>query len=82
MNTRRLALGNKNKVGARITLARKNVGMKQVELLARLQARGIEISLPALSLMEGQKRPVSDFELQALCDALGVTLEWLIDSEA
>ena len=81
MNTRRLALGSKNKVGARITLARKNVGMKQVELLARLQSRGIEISLPALSLMEGQKRPVSDIELLALCDALGVTLEWLIGSE-
>ena len=39
--------------------------MKQIELLAKLQLAGIEISTPALSLLEGQKRPVSDIELSA-----------------
>lgn len=53
-------------------------GMKQVELLARLQTRGIDISIPALSLLEGQKRPVTDIELVALSDVLGVSVDWLL----
>lgn len=53
-------------------------GMKQVELLARLQTRGIDISIPALSLLEGQKRPVTDTELAALSDILSVSVDWLL----
>jgi len=52
--------------------------MKQVELLARLQTMGVEISIPALSLLEGQKRPVSDFELNALSTVLEVSVNWLL----
>ena len=55
--------------------------MKQVELLARLQVLGMDISVPALSLLEGQKRPVSDKELCALADALQVSVEWLLGRE-
>ena len=78
MKLRRLELGNKNLVGARVTEARQMRGRKQVELLARLQTRGIEISIPALSLLEGQKRPVTDIELAALSDVLGVSVDWLL----
>lgn len=78
MRTRKLELGNRNMVGARVSEARKQLGMKQVELLAKLQVKGIEISVPALSLLEGQKRPVSDFELNALADILNVTVDWLL----
>ncbi len=53
-------------------------GMKQNELLAKLQVAGIEMSVPALSLLEGQKRPVSDKELNALADILGVSVDWLL----
>lgn len=53
-------------------------GMKQVELLAQLQTRGTDISIPALSLLEGQKRPVTDIELAALSDVLGVSVDWLL----
>lgn len=81
MKPRRLALGNRNMVGARVTLARRRLGMKQVELLAKLQVSGIEISIPALSLLEGQKRPVSDFELCALADTLHVSVDWLLGRE-
>ena len=35
------------------------LGMKQVELLGKLQLAGVDMSIPALSLLEGQKRPVS-----------------------
>lgn len=78
MKLRRLELGSKNLVGARVTEARQMRGMKQVELLARLQTRGIDIGVPALSLLEGQKRPVTDIELAALSDVLGVSVDWLL----
>lgn len=78
MRQRKLELGSKNLVGARVTEARQMRGMKQVELLARLQTRGIDISIPALSLLEGQKRPVTDIELAALSDVLGVSDDWLL----
>ena len=55
--------------------------MKQVELLAKLQLAGIDIGVPALSLLEGQKRPVSDIELNALADILNVSVDWLLGRE-
>ena len=64
-----------------MTEARKNMGMKQVELLAKLQLAGVDMSVPALSLLEGQKRPVSDIELAALADILHVSTEWLLGRE-
>ena len=78
MKPRRLELGNRNLIGARVTEARKALGMKQVELLARLQLAGVDMSIPALSLLEGQKRPVSDIELNALADILNVSVDWLL----
>ena len=81
MKTRKLALGNRNMIGARVTEARRCMGIKQMDLLARLQTSGIDISIPALSLLEGQKRPVSDFELCALADALHVSVDWLLGRE-
>jgi transcriptional regulator with XRE-family HTH domain len=81
MKTRKLALGTRNIVGARVTEARLRQGMKQNELLAKLQVEGIEISIPALSLLEGQKRPVFDFELVALARVLNVSVPWLLGLE-
>lgn len=81
MKTRKLELGDKNLIGARVTQARLHRNMKQVELLAKLQVAGIEISVPALSLLEGQKRPVSDKELTALADILEVSVDWLLGRE-
>lgn len=78
MRTRKLPLGEKNLVGARVTKARLACGWKQTELLARLQTAGIDISVPALSLLEGQKRPVTDRELAALADILDVSADWLL----
>ncbi|MGM9593290.1 MAG: helix-turn-helix domain-containing protein [Candidatus Onthomonas sp.] len=78
MNKRKLALGDRNLVGARVTEARLQQSMTQTELLAKLQLQGIEISIPALSLLEGQKRPVTDRELVALSQVLNVTVDWLL----
>ena len=81
MKTRKLELGDRNLIGARVTKARQNLNMKQVELLAKLQLSGIDMSIPALSLLEGQKRPVSDIELNALADILNVSVDWLLGRE-
>ena len=81
MKPRKLALGNRNLIGKRVTEARLSQGMKQVELLAKLQLAGIDLSIPALSLLEGQKRPVSDIELAALADILHVPVDWLLGRE-
>ena len=78
MRKRKLALGDRNLVGARVTQARMERGMKQTELLAQLQLAGVDLSVPALSLLEGQKRPVSDIELNALADILKVSPDWLL----
>ncbi len=78
MKPRKLELGDRNIIGARVTQARKAKGMKQVELLAKLQLAGVDLSVPALSLLEGQKRPVSDIELNAIADILGVSVDWLL----
>lgn len=78
LKIRKLALGDRNIIGARVTEARNAQGMKQVELLAKLQLAGIDISSPALSLLEGQKRPVSDIELNALANILNVSVDWLL----
>ncbi|MBQ9963617.1 MAG: XRE family transcriptional regulator [Clostridia bacterium] len=81
MNTRRLPLGDRNLIGARVTKARKMRKMKQVDLLAKLQVAGIDITTPALSLLEGQRRPVSDIELKALSEILEVSVDWLLGND-
>ena len=81
LKPRKLELGDRNIIGARVTQVRKAKGMKQVELLAKLQLAGVDLSVPALSLLEGQKRPVSDIELNAIADILGVSVDWLLGRE-
>lgn len=78
MNKRKLALGNRNIIGVRVTEARNAQRLLQKDLLAKLQVKGIDISLPALSLLEGQKRPVSDIELKALAEVLQIDVRWLL----
>ena len=78
LKTRKLALGDRNLIGARVTQRRLELEMKQTELLAQLQLAGVDMSIPALSLLEGQKRPVSDIELNALADILHVSVNWLL----
>lgn len=81
MRTREAPLGSRNIVGARVTEARKRLGMKQNELLTKLQLSGVDLSTPALSLLEGQKRPVSDIELNVLAAILHVSADWLLGRE-
>ena len=75
---RKQALGDRNLIGARVELARKNQGMKQKDLLAQLQVNGVDMNASGLSKLEGQIRFVTDFELVALADILDVSVDWLL----
>ena len=78
MRLREQPLGSKNLIGARVESARKNQGMKQKELLAQLQVRGVDLNASGLSKLEGQIRYVTDMELLALADILNVSVNWLL----
>ena len=54
LKTRKLELGKRNMVGARMTEARLAKGIKQKELLAKLQTAGIEISTPPFLCWRGR----------------------------
>ena len=56
MRIRKKPLGDKNLVGARIESIRRNRGMKQKELLAQLQVRGVDINASALSKLSASHR--------------------------
>ncbi len=81
MRLRKQALGNRNLIGARVEQARKELGMKQKELLAQLQVNGVDMNASALSKLEGQVRCVNDFELAALANILNVSVDWLLGRE-
>ena len=70
MRLRGQPLGTKNLIGARVESARKNQNMKQKELLAQLQVRGVDLNASGLSKLEGQIRYVTDMELLALSDSV------------
>lgn len=81
MRLRKQALGNRNLIGARVEQARKELGMKQKELLAQLQVNGVDMNASALSKLEGQVRSVNDFEIVALANILNVSVDWLLGRE-
>lgn len=81
MRLRKQAIGDRNIVGARVEQRRKEIGMKQKELLTRLQVSGVDLNPSGLSKLEGQIRSVSDSEVVALASVLGVKVTWLLGLE-
>ena len=70
--------GKKNICGPRVRAARKQKNLSQVDLAARLQILGITIERDSVSRIEIGTRFVTDYELRALAETLGVSLEWLL----
>ena len=75
---RKVPIGRRNIVGARIVQIRKAKKIKQKDLVAALQTRGMDISDTGMSRLEGQNRLVQDFELPILAQTLGVSVEYLL----
>lgn len=81
MRIRKQELGTRNIIGARIEYRRKELGIKQKDLLAQLQVAGLDINASGLSKLEGQVRSVLDYELVTLAKVLGVSVAWLLGLE-
>lgn len=81
MRVRKQELGDRNIAGARVEQRRKLIGMKQKDLLTQLQVRGVDLNASGLSKLEGQIRSINDYELLALSDVLGVSVNWLLGIE-
>lgn len=61
-----------NFFGGRIRALRKQAGLRQEDMIARLQIVGWDITGPVYSTIETGKRAVSDYELKLLLEAIGV----------
>lgn len=73
----------RNLIGPRVREARERANPKvtQSDLLARLAVRGLELEKTTISKIEAQTRPVTDIELVAISDSLGVSILWLLNLE-
>ncbi|HOA34108.1 MAG: XRE family transcriptional regulator [Clostridiales bacterium] len=78
MRIRQQSLGDRNIIGKRVEQRRKAIKLKQKELLDQLKVRGVDLNSSGLSKLEGQLRRVTDYELVAIADALGVSVNWLL----
>lgn len=81
MRIRMQELGTRNICGARISERRKEINMKQVDLLRKLQEKGLDFNASGLSKLEGQIRNINDYELIAISEILGVSVNWLLGIE-
>lgn len=81
MRIRKQEIGDRNIVGQKIEARRKEINMKQRDLLTQLQIKGIEINASGLSKIEGQLRSVNDFELKALSEVLSISVNELLGIE-
>lgn len=74
MRNRKKPLGDKNIIGKKIEIMRKEKNISQKELLSRLQVCGADISPSTLSKIEGQIRKVTDIEALAFSQVLGISI--------
>ena len=78
MRIRKQPLGNRNIVGNKIKKLRTQNNIKQKDLLAQLQIRGIDLNASALSKIEGQNRHVTDIELLIISEVLSISADELL----
>lgn len=70
--------GKKNVCGEKVRESRQKKKLSQADLAARLQINGIMIERDSISRIEIGTRFVADYELMALSDILGVSVDWLL----
>lgn len=73
----------KNLIGDRLKEARLKSKPKvtQIDLLSRLEVRGVSLEKTTISKIESKTRLVTDIELVAIADALNVSIKWLLGIE-
>lgn len=81
MKIRKQTYGDKNLVGKKIELLRKERGIKQKDFIAKIQVMGCDINPTSYSKLEGQIRSVTDKELYVIAKILGVPIETLFNNQ-
>ncbi|WP_288175803.1 helix-turn-helix domain-containing protein [Sporofaciens musculi] len=66
--------GEKNLVSSRLIELRRQQGLSQRDLAHKLQLAGYDMDKNVITRIETNKRYVTDIELRALSQVLGVTL--------
>ena len=73
--------GEKNLVSNRLIELRRQQGLSQRDLAHKLQLAGYDMDKNVITRIETNKRYVTDIELRALSQVLGVSYAFLIDGE-
>ena len=70
--------GKNNLCGANVAAARKQMKLSQRKLADRLQLQGLDVEKNAVQRIEAGKRFVTDIELVALSQVLGMEIKDLL----
>lgn len=70
--------GRCNISGLRVRTAREHAGLSQEQLAAKIQLSGLNVTQKQVSRIETGVRVVTDYELEYLATALGVTIHFLL----
>lgn len=73
--------GQRNICGKKLKEFRKQSKFSQDTLAAKLQLKGLDVSQTTISLIETEKRIVTDFELKYLAIVLKVSIDELLEME-
>ena len=73
--------GEKNLVSSRLIELRRQQNLSQRDLAHKLQLAGYDMDKNVITRIETNKRYVTDIELRALSQVLGVSYAFLIDGE-
>ena len=73
--------GEKNLVSSRLIELRKQQNLSQRDLAHKLQLAGYDMDKNVITRIETNKRYVTDIELRALSQVLGVSYAYLIDGK-
>ena len=71
----------RNVSGERVRQKRTERKITQAELAARVQCEGVALEQDAISRIESGQRMVQDYELRALAEVLGTSMDWLAGKE-
>jgi transcriptional regulator with XRE-family HTH domain len=73
--------GEKNLVSSRLIELRRQQNLSQRDLAHKLQLAGYDMDKNVITRIETNKRYVTDIELRALSQVLGVSYAYLIDGK-
>ena len=73
--------GRRKVSGESVRQKRTERKITQAELAARVQCEGVALEQDAISRIESGQRMVQDYELRALAEVLGASMDWLAGKE-